>query len=384
MRSYNSIKNLGCPFHFMVLLCFLIFSSCITPISFEISKEQVQLVVEGRITNEEPPYTVQVSRSLDLSSDTLKVIPEQEALVVLYDNQGNSEVLDEIESGIYQTRGFIQGTIGRSYSIYIQTKSGSEFESTPDELLPAGEIAEIRHQFDERTRLEEFGEVKQDIFKIFIDADGGELENPLIRWRLKSVFEVETYPALNITEVPPYEPLKDPLPCSGYIVDEGPLFSGGILKQVGPCTCCQCWATLFEDIPQLSDQYTVENNDFQNILVGEVPITNYTFHDKVMVEVEQMTLGEKTFDFFKAIRSQKLGAADLFQPQIGQIEGNIVSLDPKNQVLGLFYAGAVSTKMTYLYQEDVPYAVPPITFITNACYDAYLNSTTDKPERWID
>lgn len=361
----------------------LLLGSCISPISFDISTEDTSLVIEGRITDQEPPYTVRVSRSFDLSSDTLTIDPEENALVILYDNQGNSEVFDEVEPGVYQTRGFMQGTVGRLYSIYVKTRQGAEFESTPEALKAVGEIKEIRHEYDERSRLEDFGLVRNDVFKIFVDADGGQAATPLIRWRLKATYEVETYPALHEIFFPDTAPLKSPWPCSGYIVDEGPAFSGGILRQVGTCTCCKCWATRYEEVPQLSDQFKVQNNHYQNILVGEVPITNNIFHRKVLVEIEQMTVSEVAFNFYRAIRSQKLGAADLFQPQIGQLTGNIRALDPNDQVLGLFHAGAVDSKFIYLYREDVPYNITPITFRTLPCYDAYLNATAEKPIRWI-
>ena len=42
-------------------------------------------------------------------------------------------------------------------------------------------------------------------------------------------------------------------------------------------------------------------------------------------------------------------------------------------MLGLFHAGAVDSKFIYLYREDVPYNITPITFRTLPCYDAYLN-----------
>lgn len=368
------------PLFLFVLLASL---SCITPITFDLPSENIQLVVEGRITNEEPPYTVRVSQSFDLSSDTLITTPEEQALVVLYDNQGNSEVLDEIDPGVYQTRGFIQGTVGRSYYIYIKTEGGAEFESEPEELRPVGEIKSIRHEYDERSRLEEFGLVRSDVFNIFLDADGGPLDAPLIRWRLKATYEVVSFPELHEVWFPPFEPLRSPWPCSGYIIDEGPIFSGGTLRQVGECTCCKCWAIDYEDIPQLSDQFNVVNNNYQNILVGEVPITNNTFHRKVLVEVEQMSVSEVAFNFYRAIRSQKLGASDLFQPQIGQLQGNIRSLDPDNQVLGLFYAGAVDSEFTYLYREDVPYNITPITVRTLPCAEAFPNAVTEKPDRWI-
>ena len=365
------------------LILLILFNRCITPVEFESSGLSGQLVVEGRITNLEPPYQVNLSRSMDLNKDTVKLVPETDAVVILFDNQGNTEALIETDPGKYETSGYLQGTVGRSYYIYIETQDGAVYTSQPEVLQPVGRITNLKYQFEGRTKLVDYGEVNADVFNVYVDADGGAMDAPLIRWKMTGLFKVETYPALHEIINPPYDPLKDPLPCSGYIVDGGPIFSGGVLKRVGPCTCCICWVSQYEDLPQLSDQYSVSNNQYQNVKVGEIPITNYTFFEKYRVEVEQMTLSPVAFDFFKSIRSQKIGAADLFQPQVGGLLGNIIAEDPSDPVIGLFYAAAVHKASTYIFRSEVPYELTPITFITDACDQAYQFSSSEKPEEWI-
>lgn len=366
------------------MLFTLLTFGCITPIDFNISEETIQLVVEGRITNQEPPYIVKLSRTIDLSLDTLILTPESGAQVILYDDAGNTEILEETDLGTYETNGIIQGTLGRSYYISIETINGGQFESEPEMLNPVGTISEIRYEFERRKRYASYGQVDGDVFNIFIDANGGPEEFPLIRWRMTGIYGFETFPQFHMTETPPYTPYKDPWPCSGYIVVGGPPGSGGILEKVGPCTCCECWGYQYVDLPQLSDDFIVEDGQYQNVKVGEVPVTNYTFHEKYQVIVEQTSLSQEAFDYYKSLRNQKLGASDLFQTQIGELKGNMKVLDDANQVVGLFYAASITNKEIYITRDDIPYPLVPMTFITLPCYDVYLNSTNKKPGSWID
>jgi len=113
-----------------------------------------------------------------------------------------------------------------------------------------------------------------------------------------------------------------------------------------------------------------------------VPVNNATFYKKYMVQVEQMSLSRKAFEYFRMIRSQKEGASSIFQPPSGEIRGNVRATNSSDPVIGLFWASAVSTKTIFIQKTDLPYPVTPITFSTAACYDYYPNSSTEKPALW--
>lgn len=355
---------------------------CVSPIEFQVPDPGMLLIVEGLISDQPGPYTVKLSRGISLAADTLVNQPESNAEVWLFDDLGNSERMLENESGTYSTSGAIRGVVGRQYHLTIKTSDGHDFESEPSLLRPVGIISDIRYEFSERTRLTNYGEVASNVFVITIDSDEGEQDNPLIRWRFKGTFKVNTYPHLNWTETPPYSPYKDPYPCSGYVVEEGPIGSGGILVQNGPCDCCECWADQLETKPQLSDAQIAVDGHFTNVQVGEVQINNNTFAEKFLVVVEQMSLNQVAFDFFKLMRQQKENATDLFQPSSGTLTGNIRAYNPNDQVVGLFYATAISAKHIYIPVKAVPYSLTPPTYFTVPCYSIYANSYNQKPALW--
>jgi len=364
------------------VLTFLILNACVEQIYFDIPPAEFQTVVEGMISDAPGPYTVFVSKGISLDADSSYRAPLSNVKVTLFDDEGNSEDFTETTPGVYKSAGIMEGRVGHSYVLRLETAEGKRFESEPERINPVGEISDIRFEFEARTVVEPFGEVNADVFNIYVDADAGNGAENYIRWKFTGTYKVITYPELHYTWNPPYTPYKDPWPCSGYILVGGPIGSGGLLEKVGECTCCTCWVSQYETEPQLSDEQLVSGGQFKNIKVGEVPITNATFHEKYLVQVEQMSLSRSAFEFFKLVRSQKEGASSLFQPPSGEIRGNIKAMNSNDAVIGIFWATSSRTSSRFIYPSDVPYPVTTIDYLTLPCYDFYSNATSTKPAAW--
>lgn len=361
-------------------MAFIALSACVDKINFNIPPAQSLMVVEGMISDAPGPYTVSVLRSLSLAADSSFRDPIEKAKIILYDDEGNMEVLSESSPGVYVTGGVIQGRVGHGYYIKIETQDGKTFKSEPDYIHPVGEIEQIRYQYEARTAVVNTAEVKTDVFNIYVDAFGGSEPSGYVRWRFSGTYKVETHPELHATvtqEGPPYS-YKSPYACSGYIVEAA--LGGGYIRQVGECTCCTCWVSQFESIPTLSDGQLVSNNRYQNVKVGEVPINGLTFTEKYMVQVDQMSMTGEAFQFFKMIRKQKETASSLFQPILGEIKGNIAPVNSEDPVVGIFWASSIKSKYIFIPKSDVPYDVAPIG-IAEPCL-TYENASKNKPDFW--
>jgi hypothetical protein len=359
-------------------IVFILLSACVDKIDFNVPSAQSLLVVEGMISDSPGPYTVYVSKSISLNADSSFHDPVQHAIVKLFDDGGNSEDFTETSPGEYSTAGVIQGQQGHSYFITLETEDGKTFKSAPDLLSPVGEIEEIRFEFEARTIQQPYGEEDANVFQVYVDAHAGAGDENYTRWRYTGTYKVVTNPEQHMIQAdgPPY---RDPLPCSGYILE--PALGGGKLVQVGPCTCCTCWVNEYESEPHLSDNQLVSNNEFRNVKVAEVSINSTSFSDKYMVTVDQMSLSRTAFDFFKLIRIQKDGASSLFQPPSGQLRGNITAVNTDESVVGLFWATAIQSKYIFIQRSDVPYQVTRPDPNIGAC-TGYKNSTTKQPKFW--
>ncbi|WP_420386548.1 DUF4249 domain-containing protein [Roseivirga sp.] len=370
-------------YRFIWLMSLMAMIGCVEPIEFDVPPAESLIIIEGYISNEDAAYTVSISRAIPISADSLERPPVENARVRLYDDLNNIEDFSETSPGIYETGGAIQGEVGRSYYIRIELEDGSVFESEPELMKPVGNVEEIRYEFEARTEEEFFGDVNQDVFNVYIDSDAGPGIGNYVRWRYNGVFRIVTDPKLKVERVP-WSNLPRPIPpsCSGVRIAGHPSGSGYILLQERPCTCCECWVSQPEAAPQLSDDLLIADSQFNNIKVGEVPISNITFFDKYLIEVEQMSMTQTAYEFFKLIRIQKTEASNIFQPPSGELIGNIKALNSEDRVVGLFWATAISKQTAFIQRSDVPYPLTDTETIPESCLVYFDNATTTKPDAW--
>ncbi len=359
-----------------------IVGGCIAEIDFPVPDAEDQIVIQGMISTDPGPYEVTVNTALALDDSTAIARPISNSTIKLYDDLGACEDFREVEPGVYETVGSMRGEVGRTYYITVELSDGRVFESEPDIIRPVGSIMEIKPEYEERTSNEEFGEIRADVFNIFVDSDGGEQTNNFVRWRYTGIYRIDTEPKFRMAWERGYRPWKDPPPCSGYIVVPGPENSGGLLEEVGPCECCSCWVHEYEEMPQLSDNQFVTDNQFRNVKVGEVAITRNAFHDKFMVQVEQMSLSRTAYDYYQQLRSQIQGSISIFQPPAGEIIGNITATNNESLVVGLFLTTSVDTETIFLTAEDVPYPLSVMDYYTDDCRLFTENAFNERPDRW--
>jgi len=359
---------------------FIVFSAltaCVDKIYFNVPPAEAFTVVEGMISDAPGPYTVKISKSLSIVADSSFRDPIEKAKIKLYDDEGNTEDLVEASPGVYVTGGVIQGKVGHGYSIIIETEDGRIIRSDPDTINPVGEIDQIKYQYVAKTFHENYGDVDANVFNIYVDGNTGPGANNYVRWRFTGTYQVDTHPELHRTFSEGYW-YATPFPCSGYTVL--PALGGGNLTKISDCTCCTCWITQFESVPNISDGQFINNNEYKNVMVAEVPINGLTFSDKYMVEVEQMSLTENAFQFFKMIRAQKESASSLFQPPSGKVIGNLSAVNSTQQVVGLFWATSVKSKYIFIPQSEVPYIIQPVG--KDEPCTTYSNSSLNKPDFW--
>lgn len=357
----------------------VLISSCIDRIEIKVPDSySSQLVVDGLITDEPGPYTVRLTKAtriekfLEFSREDVT-----QANVTIIDNVGNSELLKEVTSGVYETRpDGIRGVVGREYSVRIETKEGKIYESIPDKMNPVGEIDNLYYEYETFQPLsapEEYG------FRFYIDTEAIPNIDNFVRWKFTGIFRVDAEPKLHTV----FMCSPDPRPCSGLV------FVDGGLKRVGECTCCTCWVTRYETKPHVSDNQFVRDGDIKRIEVGYVPIEFFPFQQRYRVEVKQMSLSREAYDYWRIIQPQKEGAASLFQPPTGKTRTNVFAKYGNEEVQGLFYASSVKKRQIYLTNADVPVNLRVPRWdceddgtIAESCLLAFKNSSNKPPADW--
>ncbi|MCC9138416.1 DUF4249 domain-containing protein [Pontibacter silvestris] len=125
---------------FILLLYFLtillVFCSCEEVIELDLKEVEPEVVIEGVITDQPGPYTVEISKSAGFyEPNTFPAISG--ASVVISDGLGNEELLTEVSPGIYQPS-TLQGQRGVTYTlkVEIEGKAYTAQSKIPDQQIP--------------------------------------------------------------------------------------------------------------------------------------------------------------------------------------------------------------------------------------------------------
>jgi hypothetical protein len=367
-------------------LLVVLFSACVEPFQISGTDYVKNLVVDGMITNQSGPYTVRLYYTSGLHDQVGVTNWATHASVSISDDIGNTETLTEVSAGIYQTRksSELRGHSGRTYVVRIVTSEDEVYESEPEKMIPVGEIKHLNFTFDKKREPGSFDETNNPVngFNVYVDAEILPEQENRVRWRTTGIFEIRTYPEnetkLLGTANGGAAVVPDPPLCSGWIK-----LTDTTIKQVGECTCCECWVTTYNDQPIFSDS----QSDYKGFVSGKkmrfVPADREIFYRKYYLQVEQMSLSKVAYDFWNSIAKQKLQSSDLFQTPPPRAVGNIKSLTPgAPPALGLFSASSVYIKSIFIYRHDIPYPPPPSQRLPMSCLTAYKGSNTIKPSFW--
>ncbi len=159
---------------FIFIIITLAFSSCQDVVDLKVPDGDIQLVVDGWLTDQEGEKRVLLSTTANYFDQT--VPPQVEgAVVILYDDFGVVDTLNEKSPGVYTTE--TVGKAGRTYHLSILTAEGETYESDPETLIEVPEITNIYAEFKEESVFEEEG------YYISIDTYEPEGIGNYYRWK---------------------------------------------------------------------------------------------------------------------------------------------------------------------------------------------------------
>jgi hypothetical protein len=172
-------------------------------------------------------------------------------------------------------------------------------------------------------------------------------------------------------------PVPDPLPCSGYQVTPG-----GAVIQVDTCNCCDCWRNQYSNSVMISNNDYIEGNEFKSVPIAQITVDKNIFYEKYYIGVEQMSIPEDVYQFWRLVDTQEEGSGNIFQPNIVKIKGNIhCTSNPDEEVFGIFSVSAITKKSIFITRFDIPKRIAPIDTATVDCR-AYAGAYNKKPPFW--
>ncbi|MCB0478334.1 MAG: DUF4249 domain-containing protein [Crocinitomicaceae bacterium] len=102
-----------------LIIFIVVIASCEKIIDVNIPDSDPQIVIEGKISTDTNVYSVLVSKTVPYNSTSNSYVDN--AVVSLTDDLGNTQVLNSVGNGEYQTALF-SGQVGRTYTLTVQNE----------------------------------------------------------------------------------------------------------------------------------------------------------------------------------------------------------------------------------------------------------------------
>lgn len=358
---------------YIVFGLFVLTESCVERIEVPIVENKPALVIDGGITDVPGRHRVKLFLSTGMNGDNDVPAKITGASVKIVENGTIVHDLPEKSDGVYETADGFAGVTGRTYMLTVTTEDGKIYESTPAILKPAGTLGRIYAEYRENSINIEKPELPQDALFLFADGTGSGELSELLRWRWKAVYQVNTAAEKRV-RYGPNGPVPDPPLCSGWQFDEE-----SNLVQFGNCRCCECWVTMYGNVVTLSDPTLRSGNNFNAVYLGYIPVQNIFFHNKLVIEGEQLSLSDEAYAFWKLVKVQQEGAESIFQPNVVKVKGNITcKSDPSEEVMGIFSVSGSSTQRIEIFYTDVSSYIPEPVIINDDCR-LVNGGVTEKP-----
>ncbi|MEN8227508.1 MAG: DUF4249 domain-containing protein [Bacteroidota bacterium] len=376
-------------FHIWILLL-LLCGSCVEPFQPVIEETQEVMVIYGVITDQPGIHRVTVSTSTPYNDPSL--VPVSGCVVRVEDELGNMSIYAETDPGIYETTlntPFL--ATNKSYTLFVNTQGGGEYQSSYDTLLACPPIDSIYYEVDS------IGTSDPNVIRygvqFYSELTGSNDASRNFRWQLEETWRYHSAKMAN------------------------QFWYGGPLIPVMADSIFTCYMTgPVNGLYSASTRYLSENKLKRNKLAfvsNETPRLRLEYS----LLVKQQSLTNEIFNYWDRMESQTSDGGGLYETQPASTIGNIYNVHrPEEKVLGCFYATQQQSKRLtfksefdfyvpgftceldtaqsvkelgsnrpyYLFSLDPFLAVgPPYLYGSNSCFDCRLKGgTTEKPEYW--
>ncbi len=318
------------PEHIIYLLALVLMLSCeerymphIDPAS------QNLLVVDGQIDNQPGPYTVKLSVATSLNNPAYQ--PASGYHVVIMDDLGNSEVLQEISTGVYQTSPEgLQGIAGRKYKVSITSPRGSHYESALEELRQPTGIDSVYYRVENHAV--DYFPYNVAGYRFYVSTAMAPADSTYFYWQLIDTWKYRA--DFNIY----------------YVYD------GSLRRVYDSDSLKTCYKT--DTIQEIFGISTVGLNRpvIKDYPLHWVSTETRKLQVRYSLLVKQYSVSKAAFTFWNSLRELNDNSGDLYSKMPYQIIGNITNTgNPDETALGYFMVAGVSERRIF---ENKP--KPPI------------------------
>jgi len=284
------------------------------------------LVVGGLITNTKGPFVIKLSKAVKYSSDSVtNAEPATQASLTITDNNNVSYALTETSPGKYTTPSSLVSRVGNSYKLHIKTADGYIYESDYQRLTRPVSYDSIKYY--------NVTEGFLDSHKSLLTTTGADIRIDLSD--SSSAEKIKCKFTTNVTVQYTYLGLPNsssttsaPVPYYGWITD----------------------LSLENDVNITDESSSSSDNSISNHKIGFIPFSVAAYPDEwhlphigglarfyYYLVINQYTLNDASFAFYKAAKKQLSASGKIFDPIASQLCSNIKCINnPSKLAFGFF------------------------------------------------
>lgn len=333
-----------CLFSFLVLLP----TACVEEFQIESQSYDQLLVVDGSISDRPGTHEIRISYTVPIDSEADNN-PVTGAEVWVEDNLSNRTDFIEANNGIYRSPIGFAGVRGRSYSLFITTEDGRQYQSTPQLLVASPEISKVYNRFEVISGNET--EEALPGAQFFIDVDDAAESTQFYRYEWNDTHQVI---------VPYTKNYHATLQISGdYTITS-------FDEEVKECYRERKFNELI-----LATSAGNVSGQLKEVPIKFSPSNDFDVTTAYSIEITQRAISAEAYSFYRKLELFNESNGSLFDKQQGMIVGNIVSRDnPNEKVLGYFEVSGETTRRVFLELSDLAEGVLENTF--RPCYSVPL------------
>ena len=363
-------------FVIVLLLSATCYQSCVEAVDAEYDLQADIVFIDGYALTEVGLSSVTITKSV-FEFDTYSLRRVLNATVQI-ENVNSGEVIDftEDNSGIYTCPPDFAVVDGQVWKLLIEFEDGKKVESKLQTVTPVVPIDAINVEYAPDIKFDpDFGEFIPG-HRVSIDWQDPAGEKNYYLWKYKT-----------------FEPLIVCKTCERGILRNGTCGPTGF--NFGPpyynylCTP-ECWQIKYgNELPiyddRLGDGVAIENR--------EITIIPFYRRPDILIEIQQYSLDESAYEYFKVINTQISESGGLNAPPPAALLGNLFNPnDPNDLVLGQFTTAGVSTKSIFIERSLISEAPirPDDPIIVETCAtcptqfpcEESATRTSVKPDGW--
>jgi hypothetical protein len=323
----------------------LLSDRCVEPYMPELEANDAVdlLVVEGLITNETGPFSIRLTSTVpvyDYWNILENTRPVTGAEVQIVDDQGNIYLLFENDAGWYETEEKeLKGIPGNTYTLMITTSDGRMYESSPELMQEASEIARVHYQEIKRTYFDLETPYEENWLNILVDAKAPGKDVTYFKWDFEETWEFEMPAYVRVNHGNNHDGVEPAPPPSWESIE---------IDQEKK----HCWVT--ESSGSILIKSTVDDpsNEVRSFILQSIGPQDDRLNIKYSILVKQHVISRDFYNYFKRIREANEETGGIYEKAPAQILGNMQCCDGGREVLGYFMASAVKTKRIFIVPSE--------------------------------